>query len=192
MQYNAIQPSGIRQPFKTKSDGCVIWLTGLSGSGKTTIGKMLTQYLNELGLRAEFLDGDELRNTISNELGFSKQDRETHVKRVAYLSYLLSKHGVITVVALISPYRSFRQYARNLVGDFVEVWVKCSLETCKRRDPKGLYRSASYGTITNMTGLQSPYEAPNNPEIIVNTEKETSHESVSRIIKYLENERALK
>jgi adenylylsulfate kinase len=128
----------------------------------------------------------ELR-TISSELGFSKDVRETHARRVAYLSQLLSKYGIITIVALISPYRAFREYARNLTGNFVEVWVQCSLETCVKRDPKGLYRNASQGTITNMTGIQAPYEPPLTPEVTINTEKETPQERTGRIITFMNN-----
>jgi adenylylsulfate kinase len=168
-----------------ESKGLVIWLTGLSGSGKTTTGRMLEQYFREKGLKVEFLDGDELRRSISSELGFSKEDREIHARRVAYLSHLLSRNDVFTIVALISPYRSFREYARNLVGNFVEVWVQCSLETCMRRDPKGLYKNASRGNIKNMTGLQAPYEPPISPEVVINTESETPQECAKNIFDYI-------
>jgi adenylylsulfate kinase len=128
-----------------------------------------------------------LRRTISSELGFSKEDREKHARRVAYLSQLLSRNGVITIVALISPYRAFREYARNLIGDFVEVWVHCSLETCIKRDPKGLYKNASQGSITNMTGIQAPYEPPLSAEVKINTEKENPRECAERIIGFINN-----
>ena len=169
------------------SKGLVIWLTGLSGSGKTTTGKVLERYFREKGSKVEFLDGDELRRVISSELGFSKEDRETHARRVAFLGQLLSRNGVLTIVALISPYRSFREYARSLIGNFVEVWVQCSLETCILRDPKGLYRNASQGNITNMTGLQSPYEPPINPEVTVDTEKLSPQECAEKIIAFIES-----
>lgn len=170
---------------QTKNEGVIIWLTGLSGSGKTTTGRILEKYFRDIGSRVEFLDGDELRRTISSELGFSKEDRETHARRVAFLSQLLSRNGVITIVALISPYRSFREYARNMGGNFVEVWVKCSLETCIKRDPKGLYKSASQGDIRNMTGLQAPYEPPTNAEVIIDTEEEIPQMCAKRIISYV-------
>jgi adenylylsulfate kinase len=170
-----------------KVEGLVIWLTGLSGSGKTTTGRVLEKHFRENGSKVEFLDGDELRRTISSELGFSKEDRETHARRVAYLSQLLSRNGVITIVALISPYRAFREYARNLTGNFVEVWVQCSLETCIKRDPKGLYKNAAQGSITNMTGMQAPYEPPVSPEVTINTEKETPQECAERIIAFVNN-----
>jgi adenylylsulfate kinase len=156
----------------TKNEGVVIWLTGLSGSGKTTTGRILEKHFREIGSRVEFLEGDELRRTISSELEFPKEDRETHARRIAFLSELLSRNGVITIVALIFPYRPFREYARILAGNFVEVWVKCSLETCVKRDPKGLYKSASQGDIRNMTSIQAPYEPPINAEVIIDTEEE--------------------
>ena len=175
-----------RSPNSTvEHRGLVIWLTGLSGSGKTTTGRTLEKHLREKGYKVELLDGDELRRTISSELGFSKEDRETHAKRVAYLSDLLSRNGIITIVALISPFRAFRKYARDLVGNFVEVWVQCSLETCMKRDPKGLYRDASKGELKNMTGVQQAYEPPLHPEIIVNTEKESPEECAEKIIDYI-------
>lgn len=176
---------GMSFESKSNAEGVVIWLTGLSGSGKTTTGKILERYFREKGSKVEFLDGDELRRTISSELGFSKEDREIHARRVAYLSHLLSRNGIITIVALISPYRTFREYARNLTGNFVEVWVQCSLETCVKRDPKGLYRNASQGNITNMTGVQAPYEPPLNPEVTIDTENATPQECAGKIIEFL-------
>lgn len=184
-ELNDARHTGMVYQPESKTEGLVIWLTGLSGSGKTTTGRILEKYFREKGSRVEFLDGDELRRTISSELGFSKEDRETHARRVAYLGQLLSRNGVITIVALISPYRAFREYARTLVGNFVEVWVQCSLETCVKRDPKGLYKNASQGNITNMTGIQAPYEPPLNPEVTINTEKESPQECAERIIGYL-------
>jgi adenylylsulfate kinase len=171
--------------------GVVIWLTGLSGSGKTTTGRILVDEFIRRNIRAELLDGDELRQTISSELGFSKEDRETHAKRVAYLSNLLSRNGVVSVVALISPYRTFRKYARELVGDFVEVWVQCSIDTCRRRDPKGLYKRAEQGKVNNMTGLQAPYEPPLNPEVIIDTESMSPQQCTSAIISFLRSHKYL-
>jgi adenylylsulfate kinase len=163
----------------------VIWLTGLPGSGKTTIAKALYPRLKELGFKVELLDGDIVRKELSPELGFTKQDREIHARRVVYLSKILSRNGIISIVSLISPYRDFRRYARNETNmnkNFYEVYVKCSLETCIARDPKGLYKKALSGEIKDLTGLQDPYEEPDNPEIIVDTEKQTLDECVNKII----------
>jgi adenylylsulfate kinase len=163
----------------------VIWLTGLPGSGKTTIAKALYPRLKELGFKVELLDGDIVRKELSPELGFTKQDREIHARRVVYLSKILSRNGIVSIVSLISPYRDFRRYARsetNMNNNFYEVYVKCSLETCIARDPKGLYKKALSGEIKDLTGLQDPYEEPRNPEIIVDTEKQTLEECVNKII----------
>jgi adenylylsulfate kinase len=166
--------------------GCVVWLTGLPGSGKTTLAKIIETQINALGLRSEVLDGDEVRKNLSPELGFSKQDRETHARRVVYISKLLSKNGIITLVALISPYRMFRNHARETIGTgFIEIWVKASSETCRMRDPKGLYKKATEGKVSNLTGVQDPYEPPLNPELIIETETETREQSADKIMNYL-------
>ncbi len=168
-------------------DGFVLWMTGLPGSGKTTIATRLAEELRKKGRNVEIMDGDEVRKNISPELGFSKEDREAHVKRVAYISKLLARNGVAVVVGLISPYRETRDYARNLIGDgFSEVYVKCPLEVCKSRDPKGLYKKALAGEISDFTGVQDPYEPPLNPELIVESDKEELEESVAKIISFLE------
>jgi adenylylsulfate kinase len=163
----------------------VIWLTGLPASGKTTIAKALYPRLKESGFKAEFLDGDVVRKELSPELGFTKQDREVHARRVVYLSKILSRNGIVSIVSLISPYRDFRRYARsetNMNNNFYEVYVKCSLETCITRDPKGLYKKALSGDIKDLTGLQDPYEEPENPEIIVDTERQTVEECVNVVL----------
>ena len=163
----------------------VIWLTGLPGSGKTTIAKALQPRLKESGFKVELLDGDIVRKELSPELGFTKQDREINARRVVYLSKLLSRNGIISIVSLISPYREFRRYARSensINNNFYEVYVKCSLETCIKRDPKGLYKKARSGEIKDLTGLQDPYEEPENPEIIVDTESQTLEECVNVIL----------
>ena len=162
--------------------GFVVWLTGLSGSGKTTIGRSLKTQLEELGMKVELLDGDEVRKQLSPDLGFTKHDREMHARRVVYLSKLLARNGIVTLVSLIAPYRSFRESARKEIGDYVEVYVKTPLETCIKRDPKGLYKKALNGEITDMTGLQDPYEEPVNPELIIETERLTVEESARKIL----------
>jgi adenylylsulfate kinase len=166
--------------------GFGVWLTGLPASGKTTIARALEKILREKGLNVEVLDGDEVRRNLSPDLGFTKEDRETHAKRVAYVTKLLVRNGVAVIVGLISPFRNFREHARNLIGNFVEVWVKCPIEECMRRDPKGLYKKAINGEINDLTGIQDPYEEPLNPEVTVDTSKESLEESVNKIIKKLE------
>ena len=167
--------------------GFVIWLTGLPGSGKTTIAKEVAKLLAEKGLDVEILDGDEMRKVLSPEAGFSREDRERHIRRVAYVASLLAKHGVATIVSLISPYRSAREYARSLVKNFIEVYVKCPLEVCMQRDPKGLYKKALAGEIRDLTGLQDVYEEPQNPEVVVNTATEPAEQCVLKILKFLES-----
>jgi adenylylsulfate kinase len=163
----------------------VIWLTGLPGSGKTTIAEALYPRLKESGFKVEFLDGDIIRKGLSPDLGFTKHDREMHARRVVYLCKLLSRNGVISIVCLISPYREFRRYARSQINtnnNFYEVYVKCSLATCMRRDPKGLYKKALVGEIKDLTGIQDAYEEPENPEAIVNTEDQSLKGCVNLIL----------
>jgi adenylylsulfate kinase len=168
------------------ASGFVLWLTGLPGAGKSTLANLAKERFSGNGHGVEVLDGDELRRNLSPELGFSKQDRELHAKRVAYLSKLLSKHGVIVIVALISPYRESRKYARDLIGQhFAEVYVKASPETCRRRDPKGLYKKAQEGKIANMTGMQDPYEPPLEPELILDTETNDAVRCVDELYNFL-------
>jgi len=153
--------------------GFVLWMTGLPGSGKSTVAIIVKRRLEEeYGRYVELLDGDEVRKGLSSDLGLSREDREEHARRVSYLAKVLARNGVISIVALISPYRTSRQRARELIGnqDFVEVYVRASLDTCERRDPKGLYAKARRGEITNMTGIQDPYEAPESPEILLDTQ----------------------
>ena len=164
----------------------VIWLTGLSGSGKTTIARALEPRLKSAGNRAELLDGDVVRRDLSPELGFTKEDRERHAKRVVYLCKLLSRNEVMPIVSLISPYREFRAYARKEVesanSQFLEVYVRCSLESCIKRDPKGLYKKALAGEIKDLTGLQDPYEEPLNPELVLDTDADSLDVCVDKIL----------
>ncbi|MFA0738694.1 MAG: hypothetical protein LKKZDAJK_001809 [Candidatus Fervidibacter sp.] len=161
--------------------GFVVWLTGLSGAGKTTIAHALSERLREAGYKVEILDGDVVRQHFSKGLGFSKEDRIENIKRVAYVAHLLARNGVVVITALISPYREGREYARQLIGDFVEVYVKCPLNVLIERDVKGLYAKALRGEIPNFTGISDPYEPPENPEVVVETDKETVDESVDKI-----------
>ena len=163
----------------------VIWLTGLSASGKTTIARQLATKLREQDFKVELLDGDAIRNDLSADLGFSRQDRREQIRRVVYLCKLLSKNGITCLVSVISPYRDLRNLAREeirKVSPFIEVFVKCSLESCIKRDPKGLYKKALSGEISNFTGLQDPYEEPLSPDVMVNTDSETVEECVDKII----------
>jgi adenylylsulfate kinase len=171
--------------------GFVVWLTGLSGSGKTTIARIVEDAVKSMNHCVVVLDGDEIRRHLSPDLGFSKRDRELNVERVAYLSHILSRSGIIAIVAFISPFRTSRDHARKLIGDFVEVWVKCSLETCKKRDPKGLYAKVMRGEITDFTGIDQDYEIPLNPEIILDTDKKTSLQCSQIILQKLKELRYL-
>jgi len=161
--------------------GCVVWLTGLPGSGKTTIARELEAELRREGIPVEVLDGDEIRAALSPELGFSPAERELHNRRVIFLAKLLSRNGVVTIVSLISPYRAVREAARAELGRFVEVWVKCSVEECMRRDPKGHYQRALEGQNPQMTGLQAPYEPPEHPELVADTEQWSVERCVAEI-----------
>ena len=159
----------------------VIWLTGIPGSGKTTLAEELKKYYEQKKILVEILDGDEIRKTLSKDLGFSPEDRKEHNRRVIFVAQILSKNGVTTIVPLISPYRETRDFARKEIPNFVEIWVKASVDECKKRDPKGLYKKALAGEIKNLTGLQAPYEEPQNAELILDTEKHNVEESVDLI-----------
>lgn len=161
-------------------------MTGLPGSGKTTIARELEPELKKRGWPVEVLDGDEIRQNLSKGLGFSREDRETHLKRVTYVAKLLSRNGVAVIAAFISPYRNIREYARKETTSFVEVFVKCSVEACAKRDPKGLYKKASTGQIKDLTGPQDLYEEPLQPDLVVDTERLNLRESVDTILAKLE------
>ena len=163
--------------------GFVLWFTGLPASGKTTVASMVKERLLALGRRVELLDGDTLRRDLDPEIGFSPEDRAIHIRRVAYVSELLARNGVAVLVCLVSPYIRVRASARELIGDkFIEVYVKCSLETCIGRDPKGLYKRALAGEIPNMTGIGDPYEEPPDPEVEVDTENNTADENADIVM----------
>jgi len=166
--------------------GCTIWFTGLSGAGKSTITEQLVPLLQGRGRKVEVLDGDVVRTNLSKGLGFSKEDRDTNIRRIGFVCNLLSRNGVIAIAAAISPYKNLRDENRALIKDFVEVYVKVSLETCIQRDVKGLYKKALAGEIKEFTGVSDPYEPPDNPEVICETEKETPIESAQKIVRKLE------
>ena len=169
--------------------GFVLWFTGLPGSGKTTLARAVAEVLRRRGMRVEILDGDEVRKWLSPEAGFSREDRERHLRRVAHVARLLARNGVAVLCSFVSPYRSVRREAREIVESegipFVEVYAKCSLEECMRRDPKGLYKRALRGEIKHMTGLDDPYEPPEAPEIVVDTESRAVEEGVETILSKL-------
>jgi adenylyl-sulfate kinase len=167
--------------------GFCLWFTGLSGAGKTTITNVLVKELRARGSRLEVLDGDIVRENLSKGLGFSKEDRDTNIRRVAFVADLLSRNGVPVITAAISPYREIRDEARaKMDGRFIEAYVKASVEECERRDVKGLYAKARAGEIKEFTGVSDPYEAPEDPELVIDTEAQTPEESAHQIIAYLE------
>jgi adenylyl-sulfate kinase len=171
--------------------GFTLWFTGLSGSGKSTITGLLVEELDKRGSRVEVLDGDIVRENLSKGLGFSKEDRDINIRRIAFVADLLSRNDVPVITAAISPYREIRDEARALMnGRMIEAYVKASVEECERRDVKGLYAKARAGEIKEFTGVSDPYEPPENPELVLDTEQETPEESARKILVYLE-ERAL-
>ena len=162
--------------------GFTIWFTGLSGAGKSTLAEALEQRLQAYGRNVEILDGDEVRTHLSKGLGFSREDRDTNIKRIAFVCGLLTRNGVACISAAISPYRETRAWAREHIGNFVEIYVKCPLEVCRQRDVKGLYKLVDEGKITHFTGVDDPYEEPEQPELVIESAKETLSESVTRIL----------
>lgn len=162
--------------------GFTIWFTGLSGAGKSTLAEAIEQQLKSRGRNVEILDGDIVRTHLSKGLGFSREDRDTNIKRIAFVCTLLTRNGVACISAAISPYREVRAWARQEIGNFVEVYVNCPIDVCRQRDVKGLYKLADEGTIKNFTGVSDPYEAPEHPALVVETDKETVEESVTRIL----------
>lgn len=166
--------------------GFTIWLTGLSGAGKSTLSTKIVERLQRSGRNVEVLDGDVVRTHLSKGLGFSREDRDTNIKRIAFVSALLTRNNVINIVAAISPYRAAREWARAEIGNFVEVYVKCPLEVCRQRDVKGLYKLVDEGKIKGFTGVDDPYEEPEHPELVIETDKETIEESIARIFTKLE------
>lgn len=166
--------------------GFILWFTGLSGSGKTTITKALEPELKARGCKVEILDGDVVRTNLSKGLGFSQEDRDTNIRRIGFVAHLLSRNGVVAMTAAISPYRAIRDEIRAIEPNFVEVYVTAPLEVCEGRDVKGLYAKARAGEIKGFTGIDDPYEEPLNPEIICYTERESVEESVKKVLTKLE------
>jgi adenylylsulfate kinase len=165
----------------------ILWFTGLSGSGKSTIAHRLEEELFKLGIRTYVLDGDNIRTGLNKDLGFSPEDREENIRRIGEVAKLFVDAGIVVLTAFISPYRKDRKFVRNLVDkdEFIEIYVKCPIEVCERRDVKGLYEKARRGIIKQFTGIDDPYEEPEDPEIVVETDRMSVDECVNKILKYL-------
>ncbi len=166
--------------------GFTVWFTGLPCSGKTTLSALVAGALRERGLRVELLDGDEVRKNLSKGLGFSKSDRDANIRRIGYVCRLLSRNEVAAVAAFVSPYRAIRDELRSSMDNFFEVYVKCPVEECRKRDMKGMYRKADAGEIKEFTGVSAPYEAPEKPEVVVETDKEPPEACAKKILAALE------
>ncbi|MEL6403585.1 MAG: adenylyl-sulfate kinase [Chloroflexota bacterium] len=165
--------------------GFTLWFTGLSGAGKTTVAKALYTRLEEMGMRVERLDGDVVRQSLTKDLGFSKEDRDKNIERVTFVAKLLSRNNVAVLASFISPYAKTRDYVRNETTNFIEVHVSAPLEVCEERDVKGMYAKARSGEIKNFTGISDPYEEPQNPDILLPTHEQTLEESVEMLIEEL-------
>lgn len=165
--------------------GATIWLTGLSGSGKSTVANLVAKRLRAAGAKVEVLDGDVVRTNLSKGLGFSKEDRDTNIRRIGFVCSLLSRNGVIAIAAAISPYKQIRDEVRATTTNFVEVFADCPLDTLIERDVKGLYKKALAGEIKNFTGVSDPYEAPDTPEVRIDSGKQTPEESAAAVWDHL-------
>jgi adenylylsulfate kinase len=167
--------------------GCTVWLTGLSGSGKSTVANLLEKALWERGVRSYVLDGDNIRHGLNKDLGFSPADRTENIRRIGEVAALFTDAGVINITAFISPYRADRDMVRKMMkpGDFIEVYVECALNECEKRDPKGLYKKARAGEIPEFTGISAPYEAPSSPELVIDTGRMTPEQSLTAILEFL-------
>lgn len=166
--------------------GFTLWFTGLPSSGKSTLARRVEEVLLERGMFVEVLDGDEVRENLSKGLGFSKEDRDTNIRRIGFVAKLLSRNGTVAITAAISPYRDVRDEMRRAIGRFVEVYVECPIDVLKERDVKGLYKKALAGEIKHFTGVDDPYEAPLKPEVVVKSDRESVDDSVARIVSTLE------
>lgn len=173
-------------PRSLTHQGFTLWFTGLSGAGKSTISGIIEKRLREAGAKIEVLDGDVVRENLSKGLGFSKEDRDINIRRIGFVCELLSRNGVIALVAAISPYRAVREEIRSRIANFVEVYVECPLEVVTGRDVKGLYKKAIAGEIPQFTGVSDPYEPPLHPEVVVHSDKESPEESARRVWATLE------
>lgn len=170
-----------------KQQGVAVWFTGFSGAGKSTIADALTKKLKSEGYRLEVLDGDEIRENLTKDLGFSKEDRDTNIRRIGFVAKLLARNGVIVLVPVISPYRAIREEMRANIDNFVEVFVNAPISVCEERDVKGLYKKVRAGQIKQFTGIDDPYEPPLNPEVECRTDLEELSESVDKIFNQLKS-----
>jgi len=168
--------------------GAVLWFTGLSACGKSTVANTVDHLLHSRGIRSSVLDGDNIRHGLNKNLGFSAEDRAENIRRIGEVAKLFSDLGVVTLTAFISPYKADRDQVRSLLegGEFIEIYVKASLETCEERDPKGLYKKARAGDLPNFTGIDAPYEAPENPEIVLDADNKGIDELAGEVVSYLE------
>jgi adenylylsulfate kinase len=172
-------------PAVSQRRGLTVWLTGLSGAGKSTLSRAIYSHLSRNGHRTEWLDGDVVRQNLTKELGFSKEDRDENIRRIGFVAEMLTRHGVIVLVSTISPYRSARDEVRKRIGDFLEIYVHAPLEVCEKRDIKGFYRRARAGEISHVTGVDDPYEPPLNPDIECRTDKESVEECTAKILEMI-------
>jgi adenylyl-sulfate kinase len=167
------------------TQGFVLWFTGLSGSGKSTLATFIAPLLKQKGCKVEILDGDEVRENLSKGLGFSKEDRDTNIRRIGYVAGLLSRNGVVAITAAISPYKDVRNEVRAKTTNFIEVYAECPIDVLEERDTKGLYKKAKAGIIKNFTGISDPYEAPEKADVVVKTHEESIEQSAQKILDYL-------
>lgn len=180
------RPLRMKKGVRIVDKGFTLWFTGLSGAGKSTLAEMIVPELRRRGMKVELLDGDVVRTNLSKGLGFSKEDRDTNIRRIGFVADLLTRNGVVAITAAISPYRDVRDELRKQIGSFVEVYVKCPIPVLAERDVKGLYKKALAGEIKNFTGVSDPYEEPLSPEIVVESDKESKEQSMAKIMSRLE------
>jgi adenylyl-sulfate kinase len=173
---------------KSLVEGVCLWFTGLPSAGKTTVAKLVEEYLADAGVTVERLDGDVVRQSLTSDLGFSREDRDKNIARVTFVAKMLQRNGVVTLSSFITPYRAQRDHIRNNIDDVRIVHVKASVENCKKRDPKGMYKKAEEGEIEGFTGVDAPYEEPVTPDLVLDTNNQSAEESARQVIDYLDDE----